>query len=1594
MNNEEGKTYYGIGLDNNQLRADAAQSRNIMKGIGDTTVAEGARVDSAYRKIGGAVAAYFTMQAAGTAVRDIVAVRAEIESLEVAFRSLIGNKPEADALFSSIRKFAVETPMMMGDLSKGAQMMLGFNIEVERIMPLLQQIGDIAMGDSQKFQSLTLAFSQMSATGRLMGQDLLQMINAGLNPLMEISAKTGKSIGQLKKEMEEGGISSQMVSDAFASATAEGGRFFNMLEDQSKAIRGNMSNLMGVIEDAKNEIGEGNQELITGGIAAATNAVRNYKAIGEAMMALTAIYGGYKAAQMLVEALEASRHKSMTKLLTAEQQANLSKIALTKSSVEYSSAVKLEMLAEMDRQTKIAAATAEEIIGSRARLATAKSEKAAIIEKVASRQADLAAAIASGNAEKIAAAQKALDTEQTNLNTASTKVNTASREVGTKKAQIDTAVRRANTLENTMNSNALNGNTVATNILSAAKARLAAITASLNKIIAANKFALLAGAAIALGYAIYRLSQYTTEAEKAQQKLNDAMDDSEKAIGAERAQLDAMFARLKAAKEGTDEYRSAKEAIMSKYSEYLKGLGDEKTALNDVAAAYKLIAEEAEKAARARAMDTYVKNAADDLEQTRKEAKNEVEELLQRKYGNKKGEDGMLLAKTYYAKIKPVIDGKEEITDEIESILKESDRKSGYKSRGTGDWIEVVKNKIREQIEAAQYAKKLFDENLAKATDEFGESQGKKAETLFDVQAASLNQLTEAAKKAGEQLQALRNAKDQDPDAIAAKEKEIQLIDDATRARERSLTVIKDVKARIEELQKENEGFAKTDAEYKDRDARIKYLETKLPDKGAGGAKDDPAKLKLEAAERERQIEQYADAMKKRITQTELELAQASIDASEEGLERTLAQIDLNYKRLRFANQQREEEMLEALRNTREAEWEKSNPKAKDKGETFDRASVTAADLPADAREQVMEFYRIAEEYRIAEAQDALKKMLADFQTYEQQREEIAKRFAKARKDLFESDGKTFRPGVAEGNLTEMGIREREANEAIDIQFAQRETTFRSWMNSIADYTIEALKGALMEAETELKRLETSGTANGADLAIARAKAATARKKLESAEEEKPLTPGERSIKDWQDLYQTLNDVRESFIEVGEAAGGTAGDIIKTAGAMASSTMALIGGIVALANFSITAMKMTAEGASKAMIAAERASLILTIISAALQIVTAMFSLFKQTDYMAKFRAELKMLNHEIELMKLNARIGSDDKDSIFGEDPWARTIENINAAKDAMQLYGAAMDDIKARRDFTGAKAIVADALGIKHSYDSAAESIGKMELKIRHKTMFRSAKYQSLAEALPELFNDDGSVNMDTLETFMGSDMFKKLSQENQAYLQDAADYWKSYQDAVEEVRDYLSDMFGDLGGSITDALVDAFANGTDAAEGFVDSVKGMLEKLAKQMIYSVTIAPLMKEAEKEMLAITQSGLKDDQKYAQYTNVINGLIDDVLAEQTEIDGLLQNAKNAAKKRGIDIFTPDKKQEEAASRGFQTMNQETGSELNGRFTGMQIDMAKIREEAAAIREMGVENKGLRLIAIDYLAGIEKNTRQLYQMNDRLGVIERNTSKL
>ena len=167
----------------------------------------------------------------------------EFEQAKVSFEVMLGDAEKAKVLLGELQRFADQSPFAMQGLADNAKTLLSFGVELQELMPTLKMLGDVSVGNEQKMQQMTLAFAQASSTGRLMGQDLLQMVNAGFNPLQEISKRTGKSMKDLKKDMENGSISIGMVKQAFIDATSEGGRFYGMTQKQADTIVGKTSTM-------------------------------------------------------------------------------------------------------------------------------------------------------------------------------------------------------------------------------------------------------------------------------------------------------------------------------------------------------------------------------------------------------------------------------------------------------------------------------------------------------------------------------------------------------------------------------------------------------------------------------------------------------------------------------------------------------------------------------------------------------------------------------------------------------------------------------------------------------------------------------------------------------------------------------------------------------------------------------------------------------------------------------------------------------------------------------------------------------------------------------------------------------------------------------------------------------------------------------------------------------------------------------------------------------------------------------------------------------------------------------------------------------
>lgn len=228
----------------------------------------------------------------GAGIAGMVRLGAQAESVNVAFTTLVGSEKKAAELLGQINDFAAHSPFGKMDLTQNAQMMLNFGVETGKVLPLLKQLGDISGGDKQKMSALSLVMGQVSSTGYLMGQDLLQFINAGFNPIQELSQMTGISVDKLKDKMSKGQITYRNVEQAIAHATGAGGKFNGMMERQSQILSGKWSTLMDTVKQGAIDLSQSVNTPIAEVVDKITAAIPKVFAAIQRLFALIA--GGIK----------------------------------------------------------------------------------------------------------------------------------------------------------------------------------------------------------------------------------------------------------------------------------------------------------------------------------------------------------------------------------------------------------------------------------------------------------------------------------------------------------------------------------------------------------------------------------------------------------------------------------------------------------------------------------------------------------------------------------------------------------------------------------------------------------------------------------------------------------------------------------------------------------------------------------------------------------------------------------------------------------------------------------------------------------------------------------------------------------------------------------------------------------------------------------------------------------------------------------------------------------------------------------------------------------------------------------------------------
>jgi tape measure domain-containing protein len=200
--------------------------------------------------------------AVGQTIKSSIDLAVQAEQASIQFEVLTGSVESANYALGFTKQLAAESPLSLMGVRQAAATMMQFGLSLEQTTSGLRMLSDVSGGNEERFKSLTLAYSQASAAGRLQGQDLLQMINAGFNPLTEVSKRTGESMAELRKRMEAGAISASEMQLAFVDATSAGGLFFGMTDRLGDSLGGRMAQSMSQLQEAGIELGMAIEPLL------------------------------------------------------------------------------------------------------------------------------------------------------------------------------------------------------------------------------------------------------------------------------------------------------------------------------------------------------------------------------------------------------------------------------------------------------------------------------------------------------------------------------------------------------------------------------------------------------------------------------------------------------------------------------------------------------------------------------------------------------------------------------------------------------------------------------------------------------------------------------------------------------------------------------------------------------------------------------------------------------------------------------------------------------------------------------------------------------------------------------------------------------------------------------------------------------------------------------------------------------------------------------------------------------------------------------------------------------------------------------------
>lgn len=678
---------------------------------------------------------------------------------------------------------------------------------------------------------------------------------------------------------------------------------------------------------------------------------------------------------------------------------------------------------------------------------------------------------------------------------------------------------------------------------------------------------------------------------------------------------------------------------------------------------------------------------------------------------------------------------------------------------------------------------------------------------------------------------------------------------------------------------------------------------------------------KKAASDQERNLKELT----KQLQKLRDDALQAEVDSMKEGTAKKLAQIDLDYQKRARAIQEAEERIRELqggeltkgqqaqIKALKEANEEQRN---KERGTALLVGQIGHAELSAQFDEEIQSW----DEY---------------LQKYGTFREKL-----QATKDIY--DRKIENAG---------SIGERKALEAErDAAVAEIEVQAGQWVRELTGKTMDELsalkaelEASLQALESEYNALDSSDSAQGQKLRGEINQTQAKINAVDKAASSTKLAPKDNAIKKWQRLERTLGDIADGFEGIGDAVGGTTGEVISAAGEIATNAASMISSIVTLTESSAAAITTTSTTATSAIKAVERASVILAIIQAVLTIATKIASLFNNDD---EKQAEIDRLQGRIEQLQWEL----DNANAIRLQENSFNAIQKVkdaynDATKAILSAYGklspfgeAIVKRINAAKIEEKAIKSIADAYSNLKYTDS--NLLGENKFSDTRDKLNNLAEQQLLLQKQINAENDKKKTDKSKIKEW--ERQIQELGEE-----------------AAEVINEVVETIIGgtaeDIAKELGDAFIEAFLEGEDAAKAWGEKVDEIVADIMKQML----VSKFVEERIGDIFDQYKSKWFKDGVFVGIDGVIDSMgnfADDLNKVGEEFQAIWDSLPAETKEL---LGNAGAARQEATERGFQTMSQDTGDELNGRFADIQGKVTDIRNAVMSQLQMRDSVEGI-----------------------------------